>query len=111
MDEAKIIEVYNKGINEVISLVKNMNNGLSGEINNLNQHISNLNLQIGDLQKKNEELNSRLKELEARVNKNSSNSSKPPSTDGFKKHVKNNRTKSGRLPGGQPGHEDRKSVV
>lgn len=105
MDEAKIIEVYNKGINEVISLVKNMNNGLSSEINNLNQNISDLNLQIGDLQKKNEELNSRLKELEAQINKNSSNSSKPPSTDGYKKHVKNNRIKSGRLPGGQPGHE------
>jgi len=105
MDEAKIIEVYNKGINEVISLVKNMNSGLTGEINNLNQHISDLNLQIGDLQNKNIELSSRLKELEARINKNSSNSSKPPSTDGYKKHVKNNRTKSGRLPGGQSGHE------
>lgn len=30
MDEAKIIEVYNKGIGEVISLVKNMNTGLTG---------------------------------------------------------------------------------
>lgn len=64
-----------------------------------------MNLQIDDLKKKNEELNSRLKYLETRLNKNSSNSSKPPSTNGYKKHIKSNRTKSGRLPGGQPGHE------
>jgi transposase len=47
----------------------------------------------------------RVEELEARLNQNSNNSSKPPSSDGFKKAVKNNREKSKRYPGAQPGHE------
>jgi transposase len=44
-------------------------------------------------------------DLEARLNKNSGNSSKPPSTDGLGKGTpKNNRVRSGRSSGGQPGH-------
>ena len=47
----------------------------------------------------------KIEELEARLNKNSNNSSKPPSTDGYKKSVKNNREKSKRNPGAQSGHK------
>jgi len=43
--------------------------------------------------------------LKAIIGKDSSNSSKPPSTDGMGKKVPNNRDKSGRKPGGQPGHK------
>lgn len=39
------------------------------------------------------------------MNKNSNNSSKPPSSDGFKKKTKSLRTKSGNAPVGQKGHE------
>jgi transposase len=46
----------------------------------------------------------RIEELEGRINKNSSNSSKPPTSDGLGKRIKNNRPKSNRPPGGQPGH-------
>jgi transposase len=46
----------------------------------------------------------RIKELSARLNKNSGNSSKPPSTDEFIK-PKSTRKKSGKPPGGQKGHK------
>ena len=52
-----------------------------------------------------EALLKRLEELEAIVKKNSSNSSKPPSSDGLKKKIKNNRQKSNRKVGAQPGHK------
>jgi len=43
------------------------------------------------------------------INKDSSNSSKPPGTDGFKR-IPNNREKSARKQGGQTGHSGRKAV-
>lgn len=50
-------------------------------------------------------LQERLKVLEHRQRKNSENSSKPPSSDGYRKPApKNLREKSGRKPGGQRGH-------
>jgi len=48
-------------------------------------------------------LKKRIKALEGRFNQNSTNSSKPPSTDWFKKKI-NLRKKTGRSPGGQKGH-------
>lgn len=50
-------------------------------------------------------LKSRVKELEGRLNQDSHNSSKPPSSDGFKKRIANLRKQSGKKPGGQPGHK------
>jgi transposase len=50
-------------------------------------------------------LEARIVELEKRLNKNSSNSSKPPSSDGLKRKPKSLRpTHTGRKPGGQLGH-------
>lgn len=43
--------------------------------------------------------------LQGRLTKNSSNSSKPSSTDGFKKVIHNSREVSGKKPGGQFGHK------
>jgi len=54
-------------------------------------------------------LSMRVGGLEARLNKNSSNSSKPPSSDGFEKKNKPNpkslRGRSGKNSGGQDGHK------
>ena len=49
-------------------------------------------------------LESRVEALENQINKNSHNSSKPPSSDGFGKRTKSLREKSERRSGGQLGH-------
>ena len=50
-------------------------------------------------------LQQRVDELESRLSKNSSNSHKPPSSDGYKKVIKNNREKTGKQQGAQPGNK------
>ena len=62
--------------------------------------------QIEQLKAQNAVLEARLEKLEHRLNKNSTNSSKPPSSDGLKKpNPKSRREKGKRKSGGQPGHE------
>lgn len=45
------------------------------------------------------------KALESRLNKDSSNSHKPPSSDGYQKGIKNNREQSEKPQGAQKGHQ------
>lgn len=52
-----------------------------------------------------ESLEKRVCDLEARLNKDSHNSSKPPSSDGFKRPPKSLRQKGTKHVGGQNGHE------
>lgn len=52
-----------------------------------------------------EELKNKIMALEARINKDFENSSKPSSTDPNHKKIQNNREKTNRKPGGQPGHK------
>src|SRR5437773_876160 len=49
-------------------------------------------------------LTARVQHLENQLVTNSHNSSKPPASDGFTQKTKSRREKSGKKPGGQPGH-------
>jgi transposase len=102
MDESSVIKTYNEGIDAVITLVKGMNTHIA----ELTQQIGNVENDMAGLRESNKKLNDRIGELEARLNKNSGNSSKPPSSDGLKK-PRNMREKTGKPTGGQPGHEGR----
>lgn len=59
---------------------------------------------IAQLMAKVEELTARVAELEARLGQNSSNSSRPPSSDGPGTR-RQPKKQTGRRPGGQPGHK------
>lgn len=57
-------------------------------------------------------LENEIAELKERLNKNSHNSSKPPSTDGYEKpSPKSQRKKSGKKAGGQDGHKGHNMVL
>ena len=61
---------------------------------------------LSKLTKENESLRQKISDLESRLNKDSHNSSKPPGSDGYKKKaIVNQRRKTGKRPGGQPGHK------
>jgi transposase len=59
---------------------------------------------VGELQGQVRALRQQVEELQARLNQNSTNSSRPPSTDPPQAKRRPPRSPSGRRPGGQPGH-------
>ena len=82
---------------------------LSGEVfdslpESIRLYIRYLETTIQQQQIRIQQLESRVHELEARLSKNSSNSNKPPGSDGLKKKPKSLRDKSGKKPGAQQGH-------
>lgn len=70
----------------------------------LEERVRVLEVQVGQQQTQIKQLEERVRDLENRLAKNSSNSSKPPSSDGLGKKNKSLRENTGKKPGGQPGH-------
>lgn len=80
--DEEIREAYDKGYDAVVALIKDLFKGFE------------LTVTV---------LEARIKQLESQVNQNSRNSSKPPSSDSFKR-TKSQRKKSGKNSGAQKGH-------
>jgi transposase len=90
----------------------NQINSLFETIRKLDVNVDLLTNLVATLKKENTELKEVIKSqgdqiemLKGRLNKSSETSSKPPSTDGFKKKIQNNRVKTDKKVGGQIGHK------
>ena len=90
----KKFEVQEKNAKETNELIKE-----------LNAIIKSLNETIEKLQKENEEQAKEILRLKNKNNKDSSNSSKPSSTNGYKKVITNRREKSNKSKGAQKFHK------
>lgn len=77
---------------------------LEGQVAELTEKIAKLFEEIDRLREEVTKRDEEILRLKAQINKDSTNSSKPPSSNGFKR-IANNREKSGKKQGGQKGHK------
>jgi len=89
---ARVLDAYQHGPEAVVALVATLMSDLAAQLETLSARVTALEGENATLR--------------AKLETTSHNSSKPPSSDGpgVKPHPKSQRTRSGRQPGGQPGH-------
>lgn len=107
--ENKLLKKQNKQQAEVIhdldkNQYKEKYTSTLSNYNNLLKINNEQNIEINELKKKVECLQKQLATQNVRIKKDSSNSSKPSSTNGYKKVITNRREKSNKKQGGQTGH-------
>ncbi len=100
-DFYKQFEELNKKLDKANSTIFNM----SLTISELNENNKKLTKELEKANKKVQELLLEIERLKNNNDKDSSNSSKPSSTNEYKKVITNNREKSGKKQGGQVGHK------
>jgi len=108
--ENKILKDNNKSKDEVIKDLDNNNykekyNTTSTQLKSLIEIDKEKDIEIEELKKKVIFLEGQLATQKVRNEKDSSNTSKPSSTNGFKKVITNRREPSNKLQGGQEGHK------
>jgi regulator of replication initiation timing len=99
---------YQKDYENVVSEVgdlKRLLKNLTSTIKTLNDTINAMNTTIQNKDEENKKLLLEIERLKNNNAKNSSNSGKPSSKDGFKKIIHNSRSKTTKKQGGQPGHK------
>lgn len=94
--EVKLLKQQNKQKDEIIHDLDRFN--YRGQCESLK-------LEVKELKKKVQSLEEKLGLVRISLGKDSSNSCKPSSTNGFKRVVQNNRVKSERKPGREKGHK------
>ena len=109
-DKLKRLQKENELKDKEVKILKQQNKQKDEVIKDLDKY--NYRGQCESLKLENQELKKKLNKYEellgiakVKLEKNSSNSLKPSSTNGYKKVIQNNRVKSGKKPGREKGHK------